>query len=168
MARTRSDSRTSAVLRRSLVVQSSRAPGSDEVRSGVEVPLGLRIPDRETAMVRSALAAAVGSIGTGLMRPPSTSRRPLMLIGVITPGMAIEARIACTTGPRWNHTSRRALRSVATAVYGTGRSSMATPSRISPTLAMMRSARIAPPTVERLRSSRRHTSRWVRLRAHSV
>ena len=74
------------------------------------------MPDRETAIVRSAEVAAVGSMGIGLMRPPSTRTRPLMTAGVMTPGIAMEARIACSTGPRWNHTSRRALMSVATAV----------------------------------------------------
>jgi hypothetical protein len=40
----------------------------------------------------------------------------LTTIGVMTPGIATDARIAVLTGPRWNHTSRRAPRSVATAV----------------------------------------------------
>lgn len=116
MARTRSDSSTSAALRRSRVVHSSRGTGSDDSLTGVVGPPVARMPDRETAIVRSAEAAAVGSMGMGLMRPPSTRTRPLMTAGVMTPGIAMDARIACSTGPRWNHTSRRALMSVATAV----------------------------------------------------
>ena len=116
MARTRSDSSTSEALRRRRLVHSSCGRGSDDALTGVVAPPATRMPESDTAMVRSAEAAAVGSMGIGLMRPPSTSTRPLMTAGVMTPGMAIEARIACSTGPRWNHTSRRALMSVATAV----------------------------------------------------
>ena len=47
-----------------------------------------------------------------------------MTTGVMTPGIAIEARTAESSGPRWNQTSRRARRSVATAVNGIGRSSI--------------------------------------------
>ena len=168
MARTRSESSTSAALRRSREVHSSRGRCSDDSLTGVAVAPTARMPESDTAIVRSASAAAVGSIGIGLMRPPSTSTRPLMTAGVMTPGMAIEARIAFSTGPRWNHTSRRALMSVATAVKGIGRLSIVAPSRISPTLWMIRSARIAPPGAVIDRSSSRHTSRWLRLRAHSV
>ncbi len=166
--RTRSDSSTSEAPRRSRLVHSSRGRCSDEALTGVAVAPTARMPDSDTATVRSASTAAVGSIGMGLMRPPSTSTRPLMTAGVMTPGMAMEARMARSTGPCWNHTSRRALMSVATAVNGMGRLSIVAPPRISPTFWMMRSARMAPPGEVIDRSSRRHTSRWLRPRAHSV
>ena len=67
-------------------------------------------------MVRSARAEAVGAIGSGSIIPPSASRRPLSMTGVMMPGMAIDARTAVSTRPFWNQTSLRANRSVATAV----------------------------------------------------
>lgn len=73
-------------------------------------------PLRLTATVRSASTPITGSIGTGLRTPPSTSSRPLTMIGVISAGMATDARMATSTGPDVNQTSRRAPMSVATAV----------------------------------------------------
>ena len=122
---------------------------------------------RLTATVRSDITAAVGSMGTGFIRPPSTSSRPSTTIGVTRLGIATEARTAVATGPRWNHTSRRALRSVATAVNGMAQSSMSAPPRMSPTRLKMRSARIAPPP-PRFMSRSRQTSYWVRPVTHSV
>src|SRR5450759_5392058 len=88
-------------------------------------------PLRLMASVKSASTPMTGSIGTGLSTPPSTSRRPFTMIGVIIAGIAIDALIAVSSGPLVNHTSRRAPRSLATAVYGIGRSSIITPSRYS-------------------------------------
>ena len=59
---------------------------------------------RLTAMVRSALTAAIGAIGSGSRMPPSASSRPSSTCGVITPGIAIDARIAASTGPRCSQT----------------------------------------------------------------
>ena len=73
-------------------------------------------PASTTAMVKSASTPVTGSIGTGFSTAPSTSNRPLTMIGVIMPGIAIDARMATSSGPLWNHTSRRAPMSVATAV----------------------------------------------------
>ena len=67
-------------------------------------------------MVRSALTAAIGAIGSGSRMPPSASSRPSMTCGAMTPGIAIDARIASSTGPRCNHTDLPASRSVHTAV----------------------------------------------------
>ena len=67
-------------------------------------------------MVRSALTAAIGAIGSGSRIPPSASSRPPTTCGAITPGMAIDARIASSTGPRCSHTDLPVNRSVATAV----------------------------------------------------
>ena len=64
----------------------------------------------------SASVAVVGPTGTGFIRAPSASKRPLSMTGVIRLGMAIETRIATSTGPLWNQTSRRATMSVVTAV----------------------------------------------------
>jgi len=79
----------------------------------------------------------------------------------------MDARIAASTGPRCNHTSRRLEMSAATAVNGIGRSSMRTPPRISLTLPTTRSALMAPGR-EMAGSRRRRTSRWVRLEAQSL
>jgi hypothetical protein len=73
-------------------------------------------PESDTATTRSASTAVTASTGTGLSNPPSASRRPFTMMGAITPGIATEARIATSTGPEVNHTSRRAPRSVAIAV----------------------------------------------------
>ena len=51
---------------------------------------------RLTAMVRSALTAAIGAIGSGSRMPPSASSRRRSC-GAITPGMAMEARMASST-----------------------------------------------------------------------
>ncbi|CFS09903.1 Uncharacterised protein [Mycobacterium tuberculosis] len=58
------------------------------------------LPLRLTAMVRSALTPAIGAIGSGSRIPPSASRRPSTSCGAITPGMAMDARIAASRGPR--------------------------------------------------------------------
>ena len=42
---------------------------------------------------------AVNSTGTGFIRPPSTRIRPLTAMGVKTPGIEIEARIAVNRSP---------------------------------------------------------------------
>jgi len=73
-------------------------------------------PLRLMASVKSASTPMTGSIGTGLSTPPSTSRRPFTMIGVIIAGIAIDALIAVSSGPLVNQTSRRAPRSLATAV----------------------------------------------------
>jgi hypothetical protein len=52
--------------------------------------------------------------------------------------------MATSSGPCWNHTSRWASRSVATAVNGSGRSSIVTSPISCRTCARIRSARIAP------------------------
>ena len=118
-------------------------------------------------MVRSDSAEAVGSIGTGFIRPPSASNRPFMSTGVMTPGIATEARTAESNGPRWNQTSRRARRSVATAVNDIGRSSISCWPISSSTSAKIRLAAIAPPA-DHFGSSSRRISRCLRLRTHSV
>jgi len=89
------------------------------------------------------------------------------MIGVIRLGIAIEARMATSTGPLVNQTSRRLPRSVATAVYGIGRSSISAPSSISVILARTRSNRNAP-GADRAGSSRRSRSRWVSPNTQSV
>src|SRR5699024_9166994 len=71
-----------------------------------------------------------------------------------------------STGPRVNQTSLRARMSVATAVYGMGRSSIRTSSSIAPITPMIRLARIAPPPAKETSSSRR-TSRWDSPRTHA-
>ena len=111
-----------------------------------------------TASTMSALTETVGMIGSGFSSPPSTSTWPLSWTGVMMPGTAIEARIARSSGPLWNHTSRWRLRSVATAVNGIGRSSI----RISPTsassLVITLPARMAPMALQ-VMSTRRNTSK---------
>jgi len=57
------------------------------------------------------------------------------MTGLKTDGIAMDARIATSSGPVWNQISRCASKSVATAVYGMARSSMRT-------LPMMRSSRL--------------------------
>ena len=106
-------------------------------------------------------------MGTGLVSAPSASRRPLSITGVMTVGIAIEARMATSTRPFWNHTSLRARRSVATAVNAMGRSSISTPARSSRTRARILSARIAP-GADSDTSSSLTTSRWRRPRTHSA
>lgn len=75
-------------------------------------------PDSVTATVSSAGVPSSGSIGTGLTRPPSASSRPLIMTGVMALGMAMDARIARRSGPRWNRDSLREVMPVATAVNG--------------------------------------------------
>ena len=113
----------------------------------------------DTATVRSAGAPSRASTGTGLSRPPSASRRPPTTTGVNTLGMPMEARIAVTTEPRWNHTSRRMSRSAATAVNGMARSSMF----ISPVSSWSFARTLSAPSMParaNLKSSSRNTSRW--------
>ena len=80
----------SVVALGSVSVGSSRPPAS--------------LPARLIAMVRSALTAAIGAIGSGSRMPPSASSRPSSTCGEITPGIAIDARMAASTGPRCSHT----------------------------------------------------------------
>ncbi|BBZ42722.1 hypothetical protein MPRM_00030 [Mycobacterium parmense] len=102
-------SNNAEVLRTTRLSHSTPAPGSSSRAPMVSLPLRL------TAMVRSAFTAE-GAIGAGRGCPPSASRRPSISCGAITPGIAMDARIASSTGPRWNHTDFPANRSVATAV----------------------------------------------------
>jgi hypothetical protein len=67
-----------------------------------------------------------------------------MTTGVMKPGSAADARTAALTGPSWNHRSSPVMSSVATAVNGTGRSSIRASPRISLTRAKIFSARMAP------------------------
>ena len=73
-------------------ILSSRAARPRSARRGRRLAA-----ERLTAMVRSALTAAIGAIGSGSRMPPSASRRPSSTCGVITPGIAIDARIAAST-----------------------------------------------------------------------
>lgn len=86
--------------------------------------------------------------------------------GVKIPGNAIEARIAMSRRPRWSHTSRREIRSVATAVNGTPRPSIRSSPTSSWTCASTFSARIAPGAPKETSSIRR-TSARVRPRAQA-
>ena len=61
----------------------------------------------------------------------------------------MDARIASSSGPRCNHTDLPASRSVATAVYGIGSSSMVTGPRMSRTASRIFSARSTPAAVMR-------------------
>ncbi len=70
---------------------------------------------RSTAITTSAPSARHSDTGTGLTRPPSTSRRPSRITGANTPGMAMEARTASITLPSRSQTSRPVSISVATA-----------------------------------------------------
>ena len=106
-------------------------------------------------------------MGIGFIMPPSASSRPLSMTGVMKLGRAIEARIATSTGPRWNHTSLREIRSVATAVKGTGSSSITAPSSSSLTWAITLPPRIRP-GARREGSRRRRTLRWVSELTHSA
>ncbi len=109
-------------------------------------------------MVTSAPAARIGASGSGSRIPPSASTRPLSTYGVITPGIAMDARIATSTGPRWNQTDRPAARSVATAVYGIRSPSMGVSPRISRTLSRIFSAWMAPGADSDTSSSRSTSS----------
>ena len=106
-------------------------------------------------------------MGIGFIMPPSASSRPLSITGTMKLGRAADARIATSTGPCWNHTSLPVSRSVATAVKGTGRSSIRTPANSSRTRAMTLSPRISPGTCSD-GSSSRSTSRWVSEPTHSA
>ena len=74
------------------------------------------IPETLTAMVRSALVAEIGAMGSGSRMPPSARIRPSRRWGAMTPGMAMDALMASSSGPRCNHTDLPAMRSVVTAV----------------------------------------------------
>ena len=124
-------------------------------------------PPRLTAIVASAGAAAIGAIGIGSRIPPSASNRPSSTCGVITPGMAIDARIASSTGPRCIHTDLPVIRSVATEVNGIGSSSIVTSPRISRTASRIFSARSTPAAaIDGSRS--RSTARCVNELAHTA
>ena len=99
--------------------------------------------------------------------PPSASSRPSSTCGLMTPGIAIDARMAASTGPRCSHTDVPATRSVVTAVNGTGRSSIATSPTISRTASRIFSARSTPAEVSD-GSSSRSTARWVSEPAHAA
>lgn len=118
-------------------------------------------PDNPTAIVMSAFTEAIGAIGMGLRMPPSASSRPSSTCGEMTPGMAIEARIASETSPCCNHTALPAIRSVQTAVNGMGKSSIVLSPRISRTASRIFSARRIPAAVSD-GSSRRSTVRCVK------
>jgi hypothetical protein len=105
-----------AALRRNRSPHSSTGLASADSDAGGPGSLVRRSPDNDTATVASACTPTVGAMGTGFIKPPSASRRPLSMTGVKTPGIAIDALIAAAIGPLWNHTSRRASRSAATAV----------------------------------------------------
>ena len=139
----------------SAVGRGSRSPRRDSGSS----------PDRLIAMVASAMTAAIGAIGIGSRMPPSASSRPFRTWGEITPGIAIDARMASSTGPRCNHTDLPVIRSVATEVNGIGSSSMVTSPRISRTASRIFSARSTPAAAID-GSSRRNTARWVSELAH--
>jgi len=126
-----------------------------------------RIDLSDATAVLTLVAAAVGSRGRGLSRPPSTSTRPSTTAGVNRPGIAKEARIAGMRGPRWNHTSRRAARSVATAVKGIGSDSMSTSPTMSSRAAISFSAVAAPPPAQ-VGSASRTTRRPVRVEAQAA
>ena len=87
------------------------------------------------------------------------------MCGVMTPGMAMDARMAASTGPRCSHTDLPAIKSVVTAVYGIGRSSMVTSPRMSRTASRIFAARSTPAAVID-GSSSRSTARWVNDIAH--
>ena len=81
------------MLRNMRFNHSTVTPGSASRLSITSLPLRL------TAIVRSALTAEIGAIGTGSKIPPSASRRPPTSYGVITPGIAMDARMASSSGP---------------------------------------------------------------------
>ena len=124
-------------------------------------------PDRLTAIVASALAAVIGAIGSGSRIPPSASNRPPSTWGVMTPGIAIDARIASSTGPCCIHTDLPVIRSVATEVKGSGNSSMVTSPSISRTASRIFSARSTPGDVID-GSRRRSIARWVKEPVHEA
>ncbi len=73
-----------------------------------------------TAMTTSPHSRRASSIGRLSASPPSTSRRPSISTGAITPGTDMLARIACATLPLPSATAAPVSRSVATARNGTG------------------------------------------------
>ena len=105
-----------AAVRRNWSSHSTGGRGSEVALAGVALKSRGVQPDNEMARVKSAGTAATASTGNGFSKPPSASSRPLTMIGAIAPGIATEALIATSTGPAVNQTSRRAPRSVATAV----------------------------------------------------
>lgn len=76
----------------------------------------------------------------------------------------MDARIAAVSGPRWNHTSRRVVRSAATAVNGIGSSSICSSPRMPSIFSITRLPRTAPGSVKPAGSISRSTPRWVRVR----
>ena len=118
---------------------------------------------RSTAITMSAPSARHSDTGTGLTRPPSTSRRPWCTAGVNTPGSAIEARTAPITGPERSHTSRPLARSVATQPKVLGRCSMPGSAKCLLKNPVSLPPAISPPPS--FQSSRPATDDQVRLRA---
>ena len=83
------------------------------------------------------------------------------------PGIAMEARIASSTGPRCSQTDLPVIGSVATEVNGIGNCSMVTSPRISRTASRTFSARSTPADVND-GSSRRRMARCVSELAQAV
>src|SRR4030042_5351651 len=81
-------------------------------------------PPRFTAIVMSVSSPNVGAIGTGFKTPPSTRSAPLYLKGVKRSGIAKDGLIASKRLPDFIHISFWPFKSVATAVYAQGRSSI--------------------------------------------
>ena len=65
---------------------------------------------------RSGASARAASTGTGAQTPPSTSQSSPSRTGLNTPGIAIEARIACSSGPSCMRRSSPVWSTVAIAI----------------------------------------------------
>ncbi|SKU13506.1 Uncharacterised protein [Mycobacteroides abscessus subsp. abscessus] len=87
--------------------------------------------------------------------------------GEIIPGIAIDARMAEASEPFCSHTDLPAIKSVATAVNGIGRSSIATSPSSSRTTSRIFSARKKPGLVQ-VGSNSLSTARWVKDVAHKA
>ena len=126
---------------------------------GVEPPedaSGCKPADRLAAGRVSPRAGGVSP------REVSEARRAI----VMNPGRAREARRAASRGPSRNHRSSPVLRSVATAVESSGRSSIRTSPRTS--LTRVRAARLESLLSAGERSYKRSPSRCVRARTRSA
>ena len=99
---------------------------------------------RSTAITTSAPSARATLTGTGLTRPPSTSRRPLLRTGVTMPGTAMLARTASVSSPLRATTSAPVSQSVATAAKGSARSSISAPGTCARTNSATRWPSISP------------------------
>jgi hypothetical protein len=97
----------------------------------------------------SAPRARHSDTGTGLTRPPSTSRRSSCTTGVSRPGSATEARTASMTGPRCSQISRPLVSSVATQAKVFGRCSMPWSLNFERKKSTSRAPRISPPAAMR-------------------